>query len=301
MTTDLFKNTHRREMPLTSDYVFRTAFGRDRDDSRAALIAILNIILDRKDDPIQSIEIKNPIDTAEKPGEKETVMDIRAETNQGEQLDIEMQTGLLIVYPNRVIFYGGRLVNSSLQKGEEYDKMKKSIVVSIINGTLFPSIPSCHNVFEVRECSTGLLLSDRLSFHFLELGKVGKDKPISEMTRIEKLAFYLKYASDEKMKDYVQEILAEEDFAMAENAYRTLTQDEIEFQRMESRIRDEHHRSTELAYARKEGMKEGISMGEEKLSRLYSLLIEQNRIDDLQKASADKAYRQKLYREFGLE
>ena len=220
-------------------------------------------------------------------------MDIRAETNQGEQLDIEMQTGLLIVYPNRVIFYGGRLVNSSLQKGEEYDKMKKSIVVSIINGKLFPSIPFCHNIFEVRECNTGLLLSDRLSFHFLELGKVSKDKPISEMTCIEKLAFYLKYANDEEMKDYVDEILAEEDFAMAEKAYSVLTQDEIEFQRMESRIRDEHHRSTELAYAHRKG--------EDKMKQLNLLLIEQNRIDDLQKASSDIEFCQKLYQEFGLE
>ena len=143
MTTDLFKGTHRSEMPLTSDYVFRTAFGRDRDDSRAALIAILNIILDRRSDPIRSIIIKNPIDTAEKSGGKQTVMDIRAETGSGDLLDIEMQAGLLIVYPNRIVLYGGRLVNSSLQRGADYDKMKKSIVVSIINGTLFPAIPSC--------------------------------------------------------------------------------------------------------------------------------------------------------------
>ena len=47
------------------------------------------------------------------------------------------------------------------------------------------------------------------------------------MTRIEKLAVYFKYASDENKKDYVQEILAEEDLAMSENAYRTLTQDEF--------------------------------------------------------------------------
>ena len=99
---------------------------------------------------------------------------------------------------------------------------------------------------------------------------------------------------------------------MSENAYRTLTQDEIEFERMETEIRTEFHRNTELAYARKEGreegieegrkegLAEGISMGEEKLSRLYSLLIEQKRTDDLQKASADKEFRQKLYREFGL-
>ena len=293
MTMDLFRDTHRSEMPLTSDYVFRAAFGRDRDDSRAALMAILNIILDRKNDPIRSIEIKNPIDTAEKPSEKETVMDVRAETNQGEQLDIEMQAGLLFIYPNRVFFYGGRLVNSSLQKGEEYDTMKKSIVVSIINGKLFPSISFCHNIFEVRECNTGLLHSDRLSFHFLELGKVNKDKPISGMTCIEKLAFYLKYANDEEMKDYVDEILAEEGFAMAKKAYSDLTKDEIEFQRMESRIRDEHHRSTELAYAHRKG--------EDKMKQLNLLLIEQNRIDDLQKASSDIEFCQRLYQEFGLE
>ena len=191
--------------------------------------------------------------------------------------------------------------------------MKKSIVVSIINGTLFPAIPSCHSVFQVREKETGLLLSDRLEFHFLELGKVHADKSVSEMTRIEKLAVYFKYASDENKKDYVQEILAEEDLAMSENAYRTLTQDEIEFERMETEIRTEFHRNTELAYARKEGRDEGIGIGreegigigreegEEKLNQLYLLLIKQNRMDDLQRAAEDKAFRQTLYREFGLE
>ena len=113
------------------------------------------------------------------------------------------------------------------------------------------------------------------------------------MTRIEKLAFYLKYANDEEMKDYVDEILAEGDFAMAEKAYSVLTKDEIEFQRMESRIRDEHHRSTELAYAHRKG--------EDKMKQLTLLLIEQNRINDLRKASSDIEFCQKLYQEFGLE
>ena len=300
MTTDLFKNTHRSELPLTRDYVFHAVFGRDDDDSRAALMEILNIILERKDDPITSIVIKNPIDTAERPGGKETIMDIRAETGQGELLDIEMQAGSLTVYPNRVIFYGGRMVNSSLQESEEYDKMKKSIVVSIINGKLFPTLPSCHNVFEVREGETGLLLSDRLSIHFLELEKVDITKPVSEMTSIEKLAVYLKYASDEAKKDVVQEILAEEEIIMAENAYRKLTQDEIEYERLESEYRSRLFINTEISIARKEGREEGLQAGEEKLNKLNLLLIEESRIDDLQKAAKDEAYRQQLYLEFGL-
>ncbi|MDY3239251.1 MAG: hypothetical protein SOW80_03910, partial [Anaerovoracaceae bacterium] len=154
-----------------------------------------------------------------------------------------------------------------------------------------------------------------------ELGKVHADKSVSEMTRIEKLAVYFKYASDENKKDYVQEILAEEDLAMSENAYRTLTQDEIEFERMETEIRTEFHRNTELAYARKEGREEGIGIGreegigigreegigigreegEEKLNQLNLLLLKQNRMDDLQKAAEDKEFRRTLYREFGLE
>ena len=38
---------------------------------------------------------------------------------------------------SRALFYEGRLVNSSLQGGEKYDKMRKNIVVSIIDGNLF--------------------------------------------------------------------------------------------------------------------------------------------------------------------
>lgn len=115
--------------------------------------------------------------------------------------------------------------------------MKKNIVVSIINGILFTELISCHDIFEVRERKTGLLLSNRLEFHFLELGKVSGEKPIEKLTGTERLEVDLKYANDEKKKDYVQEILAKEGITMAENVYRKLTQDEIEYERMESRLK----------------------------------------------------------------
>ena len=120
---DLFKNTFRASMPLTDDYVFHAVFGRDTEESRAALIEILNIILERKQDPIRAIVIKNPIEIPDREADKESVMDIRAETESGELLDIEMQAGDLQFYQNRALFYGGRLVNSALQVGENYDRM----------------------------------------------------------------------------------------------------------------------------------------------------------------------------------
>ena len=117
---DLFRDTFRGKMPLTDDYVFHAVFGRDTVESKGALMEILNIILARKQDPIRAIVIKNPIETPEREMEKGTVMDIKAETDAGELLNIEMQANSFGFYQSRALFYGGRLVNSSLQGGEKY-------------------------------------------------------------------------------------------------------------------------------------------------------------------------------------
>ena len=260
---DLFKDTFRASMPLTDDYVFHAVFGRDTEESRAALIEILNIILERKQDPIRAIVIKNPIEIPDREADKESVMDIRAETESGELLDIEMQAGDLQFYQNRALFYGGRLVNSSLKSGESYDMMKKSIVVSIIQNKLFPKEIGCHSIFDVREQKTGLLLSDRLAFHFLELGKVDPQKPVEEMTQIEKLAVYLRYANDENYKDSVQEICeSEEGIIMAENLYRHATKEEREAAWAECRMMYQHDQASLREDGRKEGHRQGLAEGE---------------------------------------
>ena len=58
----LYTDTYRTRMPLYNDYVFHRIYGSDTEESKAALVGLLNIILERKDDPIRRLEIKNPID-----------------------------------------------------------------------------------------------------------------------------------------------------------------------------------------------------------------------------------------------
>ena len=48
------------------------------------------------------------------------------------------------------------------------------------------------------------------------------------------------------------------------------------------------------------GIEKGIEKGETRLNNLYRLLMEQNRIDDVQKAIANEEYRSALYAEFNL-
>ena len=254
----LYTNTYRTKMPLYSDYVFHRVFGSDTEESNAALIGLLNIVLDREENPIISITINNPIDLGNLPNDKETEMDIRAETSSGETLDIEMQVANLKFFQNRALFYGGRLVNSSLNKGENYGMMKKSIVVSIINGKVFPNMLGYHSIFDVRERLSSTLLSDRLEFHFLQLPELDLSKPVCDMSRIERLGVYLAHADDESYKDLIQEICEEEDeIIMAENVYRKVSQDQIEAARAEARFRYQLQYNTDMYWSRQEGFEEG--------------------------------------------
>ena len=142
------------------------------------------------------------------------MLDIKAEASSGELFNIEMQNGGLTYFGNWNLKYGARLVNSSLEKGQEYDKMKKSIVISLTAGILFPQLNEVHNIFRIlnaktRESEETVLMTDRLEFHFLELGKIDGKKPVAEMTAVEKVAAYLKYAGDETQEAYRQKLMEE--------------------------------------------------------------------------------------------
>ena len=304
----LYTDTYRTRMPLYNDYVFHRVYGSDTEESRAALVGLLNIILERKADPIRSIEIKNPIDLGDWILDKDTTMDIKAQTDSGEILTIEMQVSHLKDYRCRAMFYGGRLVNSSLQSGDPHDTMslalrlasealteqmqdrcpsegnrraerrrrsrsasgpmQKSIVVSIIQNKLFSKEIGCHSIFDVREQKTGHRLCDRLEFHFLELGKVDPNKPIEEMTSIEKLAVYLRYADDADYKDSVQKICAsEEGIIMAENLYRKATKEEREAAWAECRMMYQHDQASMREHAHAEGRAEGAAQEKREIAK----------------------------------
>ena len=92
-------------------------------------------------------------------------------------------------------------------------------------------------------------------------GKVDGQKPVEALTEAERLAAYLKYANDEEKQDYVQEIIYSEGLTMTENAYRKVTQDEIEYERMESRLKYQLQYNTDMSLARQEGLELGLERG----------------------------------------
>ena len=67
----------------------------------------------------------------------------------------------------------------------------------------------------------------------------------------------------------------------------------------------EYDEKAEREYLRKqsreEGLEEGVQQGEDRVNRLIRLLLEQNRIADIEKSVKNPDYQKKLFQEFDIQ
>ena len=86
---------------------------------------------------------------------------------------------------------------------------------------------------------------------------------MSELSPLELVAAYLKYAGNEDKAGYTSELLeyGEGLIDMAENIFRDVTLDERAWVEKRSRELAEHTRATEMYEAREEGIEQGIKQG----------------------------------------
>ena len=255
--------------PLTSDIIFKAVYGRDTPESKAALIALLNLVLEREADPIVDIVYKNPFSITDDCEGKTIIMDIRAQIDKGELIDIEMQIGELDVYIRRTVYYGCRQISECLASGDDYGKIKKSIVISFVKGRLFPPEVSMHSVYTLHERSIYRELSDILELHYIELDKIQYEGiQAEEMSGLEQLCAYIKCTGNPEEKAYVEELVKKgrEVIGMTDKVLKKVSEDEklrelrLAREKMELWIAME--RRAGYDNGRSEGYSEGYSEGE---------------------------------------
>ena len=97
-------------------------------------------------------------------------------------------------------------------------------------------------------------------------------------------------------------MLAEKNEAIREAAatIKKLNADERIKMQCEAREQLEHDMASAYHHGMDVGEKRGMKLGENRTNQLYKYLTEQNRMEDIVRATADAAYREELYKEFGL-
>ena len=253
-------------LPLTDDYIFKRVFAFEGNES--VLKDFLEAIL-RKD--IKEVTIKNPEIIPYEKDEKRGLLDIKAETDDGMVLDVEMQMKDKKDTEERGVQYLGNMITSQLQVGDDYTKLKKSIVIFITNYN-FLKRNSYHSVGKMKFDETleeeyvdmgykeeQQIASKYIEFHYIELPKYKKKEP-SKFTKLDQWMCVFTQRKEEIM-------LAEKENKEIKKAMNTLdfiSEDPKERERHNSIIMAEYNRLTSEHNFFEAGVEEGIEKGIEK-------------------------------------
>ena len=226
-------------------------FVKDPDLLEKLISALLGI-------PLESIEqfiIRNEEIAPENLGDKFCRLDINMMVN-GQLVDLEVQVANEGDYPERVMLYWAKEFSSALHAGQSYTMLPRTIIISIIDFDLF-DCAEFHSFFQPLETTRHTLLSDKMGFHFFELGKL-PDAVNEKDTLLLWLALFK--AETEEDLEKIKE-MGVPTMNQAINAYYTITASP-EFREVE-RLREKarHDEAQALYHARQEGKEEGRQEG----------------------------------------
>jgi len=159
-----------------NDYLFLKLMGEEGEEVQC--LAFLNAILGSKNKkPVKLIKIlENKTFTAEIIGEKTSILDVRAETDNGEKINIEVQLKDLNNMEKRTLFYWGQEFTKGISRGDDYIDLPKVITINIVNfdNIKLEDFHTCFHLWE--DNHKDYILTDAMEIHFINMIKFKKLK-----------------------------------------------------------------------------------------------------------------------------
>ncbi len=236
------------------DYAFKYLFGRERN--LPLLLALLNAVLQLPDDKqLIGLELLNPFNDKDSLDDKLSILDIKARDRSGRQFNIEMQLLVYGDFRERVLYYWAKLYQGQLQEGMGYDELQPTTAICFVNTPLFPDEAKHHLVFELREREKGIVWSDQLAVHLLELPKFTRSA--TELaTPLDRWLYFLRHAEQLEV-DSLPAALDVPEIHRAMGELQMLSQSDLERERYEGRLKQQRDMRAALADACREGRRQG--------------------------------------------
>ena len=256
------------------DFVFKKIFGNEKHPN--ILISFLNAVI-KPTDLIKSVQIKNTDIEKEHIEDKYSRLDIKAVTNNGEHINIEIQVKNEYNMIKRSLYYWSKMYEGQLTKGQDYDTLSRTICINILDFKYLKN-DNFHNCYRLKEKNTNEELTDVMELHFIEIPKLRKlenSEDISDMleawiTFIEsptsELIDKLEMSSDE-IKEAKEELLR-------------LSGNDKERERYEKRFESLLEQNSLLANAERKGLQKGIQKGLKEGENRKAIEIAKKAIDN---------------------
>ena len=248
----------RKVKPL-NDFIFKKIFGEKGNED--ILISFINAVLKRTNkELIIEIEIiDNKQLTKEVINDKTGIIDVRARTAKGENVDIEVQLTDQGNMDKRTLFYWGKMYLENIKQGEDYTSLEKVITINILDFDYLKteSYQSSFHLWE--DIEKDYMLTDMVEIHFLELPKFRrKQNKNYKNNAIERwLAFLEKDIPEATLKELMD---LEPAIEKAEKRIEYLSSDEETMNTYWERERSLHERANMINSAEQRGKEEGINL-----------------------------------------
>jgi len=277
----------RQLIDLKIDYAFKLIFGKLGNEP--ILIAFLNATLKLpKENQITSVVLLNTELNKEYKEDKKSLLDIRAVTAEGIQVNIEIQLANRHDMEKRTLFYWAKMYTHQMREGMAYKELAKTITINILDFNYIKQTRNYHSVFRLFEIEEGFELTEALEIHFMELPKLlvkWRERLVSPWEDdLVRWLFLLEGSEDEEIFKTLEEIAMQDPVLnQAMEEWEKSSEDpkvrELYFARRKA-VLDEKAAIREaelrLLEAIKQGKEEGIREGEEKGKRENKLVVAKN-------------------------
>ena len=241
---------------LLDDDVFKLVFGRE--STKDVMIEFLNqVIPDRR---IADLEF---IDKEMHPVERDckgAVYDMFCKTDDGSRIIVEVQRRKQPFYPERALYYSTFQIQRQVEAGaEEYDFLPV-YVVNLLDFEMDKdsSDSKVMSVYRLYEEQSHRLLTDRVTFIFIELPKFNKTIDELDGNILEGMYFCFKNMT---VLESRPEVLDHQVFAKIFEASELYNMDKITRDKVLHKMTTERDLRNQMAYARKEAIAEGLAEG----------------------------------------
>jgi predicted transposase/invertase (TIGR01784 family) len=195
----------------TDDRIFKSLFTDPK--AEPALASIISAYTGLE---VTKATVQNPILPISDTKEMQGVFDVNCETNIG-NCEVEMQAhhmdgdNLENQHKNirsRSVYNVSSLHAKQESEGEEYSNFKRTFQITICNYNVFSNDTDFIKDFKYRS-EKGVLLTDATTIIYVELPKFKeiKLKSVEDMTDAERWVAYLKFASNPKYREIIDEII----------------------------------------------------------------------------------------------
>ena len=251
-----------------NDYFIRYLFSH-KGNENIALNFINAVFKDLGFETFKKIEILNPspkagsrLNIAENYDEKESIVDIKATTETGITVLIEIQARGNEDFIKRALYYWAYNYSSSLNRGSFYDELKATVSINITNFIL-TNEDKVHSCYVLKELNNNKILTDHCQLHFLELPKFNLKYADKIENFHKEFISWIKFFKGEDMSNLIKENTI---FEEVEKKCRTFINDSPVMDKYKKREVDTYFfdksRELDLKKAKEEGIIEGIEQGE---------------------------------------